>query len=250
MTDRTFSTIESLEKRALFNAAIPAIHADVKHQAVNIPVVNGPELDATEGVKFTGEVGFYASPVLDPPLKYAATINWGDGATSVATLSYGSSGNAFGVIISGSHTYAKGGVYNVRVAMETTPVNPKSGLPTRLIEYIDDKAIVTSSNGKIITELVGHKFTADLGTFSFPAPAQNLSATISWGDGSSSYGTITSTGVSGIDVINFKVSGTHTYTKTGIYAIKIVVRKPSVGGTFVVTTIDSAAKIIAIAPGT
>ena len=207
---------------------VPAVHAYLAHAAV--PNVNGPELNLTSGVAFTGEVGFYSSPVLDPPLKYAATIHWGDGATSTATLSYGKSGSDYGYIISGSHTYATGGVFNVKVLLDTTPVNPSMGLPTRLIEVINDKAIVDSSNGNTVTELVGHKFSATLGTFSFPAPAQGLSATISWGDGKSSYATIAPTGVCGIDVINFKLTGTHTYSKTGIYAVRVVVRKLAPAG--------------------
>jgi hypothetical protein len=109
-----------------------------------VPVVTGPQIHTIEGVEFQGEVGFYASPVLDPPLIYAATINWGDGITSAATLSYGASGK-FGYIISGTHTYSKAGIYTVETTFVTTPLNPKSGLPTTILEEIVDKAIVAAN---------------------------------------------------------------------------------------------------------
>ncbi len=254
MTHSRQSIIEALEPRALFSATLPAFapataSAATSTVATAVPTVAGPELHLTEGVKFSGKVGFYASPVLDPPDKYAATINWGDGAVSQATLTLGQSGSSFGYIISGAHTYTKGGIYTAKITLVTTPINPKSGLATNLVEYIVDHVIVDSKNGFLITELVGNKFTAEVGKFSFPAPATNLTATINWGDGSTSTGTITSTGVSGIDVINFKITGSHTYKKVGLYAIHIVVHKPNLmGGVFVVTTIDSAAKVIEIAP--
>ncbi len=211
-----------------------------------VPTVNGPTLYAKAGVPFSGVVGFYASPVLDPPLKYSATVNWGDGGTSDATLSYGQYHGQYGYLISATHTFAKAGIYSVKTTLVEGPINPLMGLPTRLVEYIADKAIVVCSTGVPIIESVGKKFTADLGTFLTIAPGTNLSATINWGDGSSSQGTLTSIGVQGIDEIKFKVTGTHTYKTVGVYSIKIVVNlgSPIAANPVVVATIHSFAIVI------
>jgi hypothetical protein len=210
-----------------------------------IPTVAGPTLHATVGVQFSGVVGFYASPVLDPPLAYSATVKWGDGSGSDATLSYGQYNGQFGYLISSTHTFAKAGIDNVKVTLIEGPINPAIGLPTRLVEFIADKAIVNSSTGVTISESVGKKFTADLGTFTAIAGFFHLSATITWGDGSTFKGTITAIGVQGIDVIQYKVAGTHTYKKTGMYPIHIVVNEGSPIGAnpLVVATIDSSAVV-------
>ena len=107
----------------------------------------------------------------------------------------------------------------------TAPISPTSTLPTTVIEYFVHKAIAipfppNTSNGVTINEVAGKAFTADLGTFTFIAPGTGLSARIDWGDSHVSYGVITATGVSGIDVINFKVTGSHTYKLPGKYAIQ------------------------------
>ena len=51
---------------------------------------------------------------------------------------------------------------------------------------IHSKAIVspaTSTGGVSLKETAGVPFTATVGTFSFPAPAAGLAASIDWGDG-------------------------------------------------------------------
>lgn len=250
------SSIERLESRTFLSATLvpeAAAHASPGAIVVTPPTVTGPTLHTVAGTPFSGSVGFYATPVLDPPLGYRATINWGDGITSNATLTYGSNGKTFGIVINGVHTYAKPGGYTVKVTLVTAPISPRSTLPTTVVEYIVDKAIAipfppNTSNGVTIAEVAGKAFTADLGAFTFIAPGTELSASINWGDGHVSHGIITATGVVGIDVIKFKVTGSHTYKLPGKYAIHIVVTRVSpAAGTapFTVATIESTAKVLA-----
>ena len=85
-------------------------------------------------------------------------------------------------------------------------------------------APLNSRGGVTIHEQAGVAFTAVVGTFSTIAPGTNLHATINWGDGTTpSIGTITPTGVAGVDVINFQVSGGHTFTKAGTLPIVVTV---------------------------
>ena len=61
----------------------------------------------------------------------------------------------------------------------------------------------------ILHESKGVSFTANLGTFTTIAPATNLVATITWGDGTTSKGTLKPLSPVGIDQIKFEVDG-HT----------------------------------------
>ena len=110
-----------------------------------IPTVAGPTLHATAGVPFSGVVGFFASPVLDPPDAYSASVKWGDGGNSNATVSLGEYNGQFGYVISATHTYAKPGTDSVKVTLFEGPINPASTLPTRTVETFVDKAIVQTS---------------------------------------------------------------------------------------------------------
>jgi len=223
------------------------------------PVQSAITLHLTAGVPFTGEVAFYPSPVLDPPDAYAASINWGDGATTPAKLQYTINGKVGGYEAIGSHAYAAAGTYKILTTYIVGPINTGGGpapatatTPTKIVAIIDSTAIVAprvgnSPGGVTIDEQATDKFTAKVGTFTTLAPADNLSATIDWGDGSTSPGTLLPNGVVGLDEVSLVVAGTHTYSLPGIYPIHIVVTKPGVGATptadavHVVTTIDSTA---------
>ena len=215
--------------------------------------VAGPTLNLTAGTPFSGKVGFFATPVLDPPLKYEAKINWGDGKTSEATLTYGMQGQVPGLIISGSHTYLMPGKYKVTTTLVTTPISSQFKLPTTIIEKIVDQAIVSplppnSSGGVTILEKAGKEFTAKLGTFHSIAPGTNLAAMISWGDGTTDKGIIMGIGVEGLDVIKFQVSGMHKYASAGRYGIHIVITKPGMTASAkrtMVASIESTAQVIA-----
>jgi len=89
--------------------------------------------------------------------------------------------------------------------------------------------IVAAPLGQGVTlhETARVKFTASLGTFITIAPGTNLHATIDWGDGRRSLGTVKAIGVIGIDEINFEVDGTHTYLRRGTYTIHVTVTQPS-----------------------
>ena len=251
------SSIERLESRTLFSAAaspllgVAAATHPITHVATAVKTTVGPTLHLTAGAQFSGKVGFYQSGILDPPGAYSAILDWGDGtANTNASLSYGASGTQYGYIISGAHTYGKARTYTVKVTLMIGPYAPGIEFPTTIVEYIVDKAIVAarpdSAGGLTIHPILHRKFTAKIGTFEYPAPAIGLTANVNWGDGSSSTGTVTGIGGVGVDVIEFKVTGTHKYSLPGIYAITITVYRPSLtagGSPMVITTIDGTAKV-------
>jgi large repetitive protein len=77
--------------------------------------------------------------------------------------------------------------------------------------------------------------------------ATNYTATIGWGDGSSSAGSIAYTGTStvgGVTVNDYTITGTHTYTAGGTYATDVIVT--DLGGTF--TTIVGGVPVTTTVP--
>jgi hypothetical protein len=167
----------------------------------------GLSLTATEGASFNGAVATFTDA--DPngmASDYVATINWGDGTSSTGTVAANASG---GFSVAGTHAYAEEGRYAVSVA-------------------ISDAGSSTAANGSVAVAdatlqalglaLPATRFTAFSGvvaTFTDSDPgglAADYVATINWGDGTTSIGTVTAFGA------GFAVSGSHTFAQ-GVFAI-------------------------------
>lgn len=249
--------VETLEHRRLLSVSVAPSLASAGALSSSVAASSPFGTDAgftiheTAGVPFTAKVAFYPTPVLDPPLGYSAKINWGDGTTSAGQWVYGPNGNDFGLVVSGSHQYTKAGTFTIKTQIITSPI-PGSPihLPTTVVDTITSKAIVAarpanSTGGATITEPAGKQFTATVGNFNFPAPGGNMHASIKWGDGTTSVGTIKAVGATGIDVIKYAVVGTHTYKLPGTYPIHITVTRALVPTTtpFTVASINSTAKV-------
>ncbi len=144
----------------------------------------------------------------------SATINWGDGTSSAGTV------NSLGQV-TGTHTYAEEGVYHAAInwknsdgASQTTPFDVK----------VADAPLTASPVN--FTAVAGTQFTGPVATFTDANPngtPSDFSATITWGDGTRSSGTVTAGKTGG-----FVVSGTHTYATTGSF--KTTVSILDVGG--------------------
>jgi len=268
MKYKRYPLLEQLESRTLLSvgliapggrAAIGVARETVQSASstTSAPTTStgiGETLNLMVGVPFTGEVAFLPSPVLDPPLQYAATIDWGDGTQTKGTLQYGMQGNIAGYEIIGTHTYTAAGTFKTTTAVTSQSIAPSGSPilpPIQLVATIIGKAIVTpaKSTGLTIYETAGQPFTADLGSFTTTAPATGLQATISWGDGTSSPGILQPSSVIGVDVLEFDVIGSHTYAKAATYPIHIIIFKtpisPAATSTQVIATINDIAIVTA-----
>jgi hypothetical protein len=103
------------------------------------------------------------------------------------------------------------------------------------LEALEDRCLLSTTlpvlpapggGGLVFHETPGQQFTADLGTFTSIAPGTSLKASINWGDGTTSAGTIKADHVNGLDTVVFEVDGTHTYAADGNYAITATVTRP------------------------
>ncbi len=130
----------------------------------------------------------------DAASTYTATVSWGDGSTNSSGTVTGSLGS---FVVAASHTYSATGSYTV-----TTTITDKDGTSTS-----------TTSTATVSTVFAGA--TANLTASPFTLTGSNPTATINWGDGNSSSGTVS--GSSG----NWTVTGSHVYAQNGTYTATV-----------------------------
>src|SRR3981081_2370359 len=124
-------------------------------------------------------------------LSGSATINWGDGTSSMSNS---------GTLI-GTHTYAEEGAYTGAVTY-----TDDCGTHTNVPFHVKVADASLSASGRTVNATIGVSFNSSVATFSDANPGgavPDYSATINWGDGGTSAGSI-STGSGG-----FVVSGSH-----------------------------------------
>jgi len=151
-------------------------------------------------------------PTLNPP-DFTATIEWGDGTTSAgAVVSLDSNLDS----VTGDHTYTRAGSYATSIT-----ITDKAGRATTVAgqAVVADESI--TGQGVPIAALrgvgIGQPDPVTVATFidSVEDPSgANYSATIDWGDGTTSAGTILPAGP--IDV-----TGDHRYAADGSYLVKV-----------------------------
>jgi uncharacterized repeat protein (TIGR01451 family) len=177
---------------------------------------SGTTISATEGASFSGTVATFTDPDSTATAsEYSAAIDWGDGsATTVGTIS----GSAGSFTVSGAHTFAEEGTYPVKVTI-TDVDNASNTATANSTANVADAPLhagaltVPSSTPLGSPTNVSFGFTDD----NSAAPLSDFTATIDWGDGSSSPGTVGGSGGS------YTASGSHTYAAAGPYTITVTV---------------------------
>lgn len=177
------------------------------------PAVQGT-LTSVEGASLSGIVGTFsdANPIATAR-DFSATVAWGDGATSVGSVTENPDGT---FSVSASHTYTEETTYSTKVSV------------------VDDGGSSTSIGGTVVVSDAPLRATGvetattnplsnlTLATFTDANPfgtAGDFTATIDWGDGTTSSGTVT--GPVGASSGPYSVSGSHTYSTLGFKTIKV-----------------------------
>jgi uncharacterized repeat protein (TIGR01451 family) len=171
-------------------------------------------LSAFEGASFSGVVTSFALADFGAAdcTGFTASIDWGD---ATATSSGSVAAGGLGCQISGSHTYAEDGPYTVS-AMATLAATSHTYTAAMAV----GENVLTLGVGAPITTFVGTSINPVVAAFTDPGPSDppgDFTATIDWGDGTTSAGTVS--GSAG----NYSVSGIHTYTAplSGGYSVTV-----------------------------
>ncbi len=198
--------------------------------------VSTPANLSVEGATFTGVVGSFTD---DDPHglpgangDYTAVINWGDGQTSDGTITQpGGPGTAFQVI--GTHAYTEDGVFNqpngnavtVTVTdtdqhLTSTPAVPRSTVTLHSAMTVSDAPLMAVANPSLPAATEGALYApvAPLATFTDADPngqTGDYTATITWGDGQTSTGTVAADpNIAG----QFDVTGSHLFVEDGVFS--------------------------------
>jgi hypothetical protein len=177
----------------------------------------GTPVKATEGQAFTGtavatftntNTGALASD-------FTATITWGDGSTSTGTVTGGNGS----FTVSGSHTYAEEGTFNIGVTLVDDTPGTATATASTTATVADAALTLTSFTPP--SAIIGQPFSGVVATFKDANPNATLNdftATITWGDGTVSTAIIQNNGNG-----TFSVIGSHTYTSqpTGVFSVAI-----------------------------
>ena len=191
---------------------LPALRADT------ITVTPSVSLNGTEGTTLSSVLlGIFTSSNNSlTPGDFTALVNWGDGTSVSAALI--ALDPVFGFDINGTHTYAQAGTYSLALSVSSDDGGLDDG--STGIFTIADAAL--TGFGLNFTTLVGIPYSGSVGTFqdaNASATPTDFSATINWGDFTTSAGTVLSLGAG-----SFGINGSHTYSMWGTYTATVNVQ--------------------------
>jgi LPXTG-motif cell wall-anchored protein len=184
--------------------------AEPSASAITVVTVTGASFTATQGVTFSGGVATFTDS--NPAVTLgdlSATINWGDGTTTPAASITTVSG---GFAASGTHLYAAPGTFTTSVVVtdSTGPVNGTGiGSATVASELTGTPVAITATQNLTFSGPVATATDAVAGQ-----PIVDYSATIDWGDG-------TTTAASSIAAVGgtLTVNGNHAWAQPGTFSV-------------------------------
>jgi len=185
--------------------------ATVANAAVSL---TASHVSGVEGTTFNGAVATFTTNDPSPLVSnFVATIVWGDGSTTAGAVT--SSGGGFD--ITGTHAYSDEGAYLMSVTVFDFSDASQASVPNAV--YVEDAPL--AALGIYFGSNAGVLFSGTVAHFSDANPSALVSeflASINWGDGTSSSGSISSAPAGGYDV-----SGTHTYATAGLQIVIVAI---------------------------
>jgi uncharacterized protein (TIGR03118 family) len=154
---------------------------------------------------------------------YAASIHWGDGSSSVGAVVIDPTG---GFDVVGSHTFPLGGAYRVTARIGDVDGDSTATATTNIVDQAPITATnvpVTATAGIIADQVVARFASADVSL-----PVSAFAASIDWGDGRTSPGSIIPDRLHG----GFDVLGSHIYRQSGAFTIHVKIQQGNGPSTF------------------
>jgi hypothetical protein len=203
-------TLESLEDRRLLAGNLLA---------------NPVSFSVVEGSQYNGAVATFrdTNSALGTG-DFTATIDWGDQGSSTGTVTTDNRGV---FTVDGVHTYATHGNLTAHVRIDAT-----DGASATVNDPVSVSEAPIVAEGVPVHAAVNFPFTGRVATFTqADASAQpgNFTATIDWGDGHQSTGTIT------LNSGTFTVRGTNTYASAGTFPVQVSINSAGATGTATTT---------------
>ncbi|MDB5387996.1 MAG: conserved repeat domain, partial [Planctomycetaceae bacterium] len=176
--------------------------------------VTGTNLNPVPGLNFSAIVATFkdANPY-SAANDFIATINWGDGQSSPGTIAVDPLG---GFDVLGTHTYSSVGVFTTVVTVNETGQATHVGNGT---VRVDNMAPALNAGSLSFDAMASRPFAGIVSTFTDAdsnGSVGDFSASIDWGDGVTSTGSIASAVGGG-----FSVSGAHTYANPGAFSVRV-----------------------------
>ncbi len=168
---------------------------------------------------------YSASSILD---QYSVLLDWGDGETTDGWVTLDGNG---GYRVNGTKTYARPGQRNITAHIRHTSSSNELAVITSPVTVLNAPLITA---GRTINRRPGEFFTGVVASFrdEFPNHAfTQFTATIDWGDRTSSVGALLTNFDDG-----FGVGGAHTYSSVGIFPITVTVRNDENNITLIAST--------------
>jgi hypothetical protein len=178
---------------------------------------------ATEDTALPGSTKvatFTDTNTADTAAGFTASITWGDGTTSAGTIS-GSNGS---FSVTGGHTYADEGSFPLSVAItrsaDKTAITSAGTIAVAEADVLTPHAAtITGTAGQALNNVT----VATFSNSDTASPASDFTASIAWGDGTTSAGTVSGSGGT------FTVSGSHTYAAAGTDAVAVTLTDDAPG---------------------
>ena len=172
----------------------------------------------------------FSDPVLPGhTASYSAPINWGDGTTSVGTITSttGGPGTPTTGTVTGSHVYSIPGQYTVTVNVNDGLATGLDTLQVEVTNYPSTDSQATSEDipgaklsGAEGSPLALNATFSDLG-FNFGGTTKSFVATIDWGDNTTSAGIVTVTPGNATTPTSGAIMANHIYTTFGTFPVVI-----------------------------
>ena len=165
---------------------------------------------------------------------YTAMVDWGDGSSSIGTIT--ESGGMF--TVQGSHIFAEDGSFPVLTTISHEDAPNATAASTATVA----EGAITATGVPVNGFEFSSPTNVPVATFTHAngiEPASDYSATIDWGDGTTSTGTISLSG--GV----YTVSGSHMYTDENNYTVTVQIQDNSgEGGAGASATVSTTATIL------